>query len=446
MSWTSEKSPSAKAPDERRIYTIAQLLGGLRRLLEDRVGQLWIVGEVSNLHRARSGHSYFSLKDDVGQVRAVLFRGSAQRMGFDLEEGLEVLVYADVSVYEARGDLQLVVREVEPRGQGALQLAFEQLRARLEAEGLFDESRKLPLPEYPRAIAVVTSPTSAAVRDVIHVAGQRLPGVPLYVLPTRVQGEGAEREIAAAIDAISEITGLGPRGEPTTNDSLPQPALDFAQDLAPDFELDVVLLVRGGGSLEDLMCFNSEPVVRAIAACPLPVVSGVGHEVDLTIADLVADLRAATPSAAAVAVLPDRRALAVQLGKDWGRLVAAMESRLAQSRADWRREHEALRMLAPSAKLAAQRARVGAAIRALGGAGRAVHEQRRARLSELVARLDSLSPLAVLARGYAVVRRSRDGAIVRRSDQVNEGESLSIRVAHARIEASVESVRSVEPR
>jgi exodeoxyribonuclease VII large subunit len=208
--------------------------------------------------------------------------------------------------------------------------------------------------------------------------------------------------------------------------------------------LDVVLLVRGGGSLEDLMCFNSEVVARSIAACPLPVVSGVGHEVDVTIADLVADVRAPTPSAAAAAVLPDRRALVAQLRKDWGRLVIAIESRIRQSRSDWLREHEALRVLAPSAKLAAQRARLVAAARALRRAFVAVNERQRARLSELAARLDSLSPLAVLARGYALVRRARDGEIVRRGDQTSVGESLSIRVAAARIEASVESVESVE--
>ena len=468
--------PSSSQAPERRIYTIAQLLGGLRRLLEDRVGRLWIVGEISNLHRARSGHSYFSLKDEVGQIRAVLFRASAQRLRFDLEEGLEVLVYAEVTVYEERGDLQLIVREVEPRGQGALQLAFEQLRARLEAEGVFDESRKLPLPEHPRAIAVVTSPTSAAVRDVIHVAGRRWPGTPLFVLPTRVQGAGAEREIAAAIDAIAELTGLGSRpvdeqpadeppvSQPARSASLPtQPELRFdeiggqgvaaSSDLSDrldrldrsDLQLDVVLLVRGGGSLEDLMCFNSEVVARAIAACPLPVVSGVGHDVDLTIADLAADFRAATPSAAAAAALPDRRALAVQLGKDWRRLLAATESRIQQLGADWRRERDALRVLAPSAKLAAQRARLDAASGALRGAGRAALLRWRARLSEQVARLDSLSPLAVLARGYALVRRASDGEIVRQSDQVSKGDGLSIRVAGARIEAAVESVEPVEP-
>lgn len=423
---------------ERRIYTVARLLTGLRRLLADRVGHLWIVGEVSNLHRAPSGHCYFSLKDDVGQVRAVMFRASAQRVRFDLEEGLEVLVYAEVSVYEARGDLQLIVREVEPRGQGALQLAFEQLRARLESEGLFDEARKLPVPDHPRALAVVTSPTSAALRDVIHVTGKRWPGVPLYILPTRVQGAGAEREIASAIDAIAEITGLPPRrvaeGASPENGS-GAPALEV--------ELDVVLLIRGGGSLEDLMCFNSEVVARAIASCPLPVVTGVGHEVDLTIADLVADLRAATPSAAAVAVLPDRRALGAQLGRDWSRLRVAIGSRIRHKRGDWQREHEALRVLAPSAKLAAQRTRLGAAIRALASAARAAHQRQRARLSERVARLDSLSPLAVLARGYALVRRTADREIIRQSDQLSQGERLSIRVAEAQIEAVVESVEPV---
>ena len=464
----SASSASSDQAPERRIYTITQLLAGLRRLLEDRVGSLWIVGEISNLHNARSGHSYFSLKDGTGQLRAVLFRASAQRLRFDLEEGLEVLVYAEVSVYEARGDLQLIVREVEPRGQGALQLAIEQLRARLDADGLFDPARKRPLPEHPRAIAVVTSPTSAAVRDVIHVAGLRLPGIPLYVVPTRVQGEGADREIAAALDAIAAISGRAPRELPVGSagragnaaradlpqPDLAQPSLGFA--VVPSEgsegngssdalrELDVVLLVRGGGSLEDLMSFNSEAVVRAIAACPLPVVSGVGHEVDVTLADLVADARAATPSAAAAAVLPDRRALALQLRRDTDRLRIAIESRVKQARGDWRREHDALRVLAPSARLAAQRVQLAAAVRALRASARAASERPRARLARLAAQLDSLSPLAVLGRGYALVRRSSDGSIIRHSHQVDPGDRLSIRVAKARIQASVESVERVE--
>ena len=234
------------------------------------MGRVWVSGEISNLHEARSGHRYFTLKDDEGQLRAAFFRGAARTLRFDLEEGMEVRVYAEVSLYEARGDLQLIVREVEPVGQGALQRAFEQLKARLGAEGLFDEARKRPLPAIPRGVGIVTSETGAAVRDVVRVASDRFPGVPLRIVPTRVQGDGSEDEIAAALGDVADVPGI-----------------------------DVVLLVRGGGSLEDLWAFNTEVVVRAVVNCPLPVVSGVGHEVDFTLADAAADARAATPSAAA---------------------------------------------------------------------------------------------------------------------------------------------------
>ncbi|MFP6605513.1 MAG: exodeoxyribonuclease VII large subunit, partial [Myxococcota bacterium] len=261
---------------ERRIFRVGQLLEGLSELLEDQVGRVWVMGEVSNLHEAASGHVYFSLKDDRSQLKAALFRSAARRIPFEIEEGSEIVVYADVSIYAARGDLQLIVRHVEPRGMGALQLAFEQLRRRLEAEGLFDEERKRELPEFPRRVGVVTSATGAAIHDVIEVAGQRFPGTPLLISPTRVQGEGSEVEIVQALSRVTETAGCE--------------------------DVDVILLVRGGGSLEDLMSFNSESVARAIVACPVPVVSGVGHEVDVTISDLAADVRVSTPSAAAAFV------------------------------------------------------------------------------------------------------------------------------------------------
>jgi hypothetical protein len=252
--------------DARRPFRVSELAGGLRELLEEEVGRVFVVGEISNLRRAPSGHCYFTLKDDQAQLRAVLFRNAAVRLPFDPEDGLEVVVEAELTLYAARGDLQLIVRQMEPRGQGALQLAFEQLRARLEAEGLFDPARKRALPDWPRRVGVVTSPSGAALRDVIQVSGRRMPGIPLLIAPTRVQGDGAEEEIAAALDALGRLS-----------------------------DVDVILLVRGGGSLEDLRPFNTERVARAIVASRVPVVAGVGHEVDLSIADLAADARAPRP-------------------------------------------------------------------------------------------------------------------------------------------------------
>ena len=401
----------SRRASERLVIPVGALLTALNALLEEQVGRVWIVGQVSNLHRASSGHTYFTLKDEQGQVRAALFRSAARRVPFDLEEGLEIVVCADVGIYAARGDLQLVVREVELRGQGGLQLAFEQLRQRLEAEGLFDAARKRELPAFPSRVGVVTSPTSAAVRDVIQVARHRFPAIPLLISPTRVQGQGVEEEIATALDVIGHRS-----------------------------DVDAVLLVRGGGTLEDLWCFNTETVARAIERCPVPVVSGVGHETDITIADLVADVRAPTPSAAAALVLPDRRALASELSRHWRRLATSERAQLRRARTTLHREAEALRMLAPWTRLAARRIRLRSASRALAREIRSQLERRRARLAAQAARLESLSPLSVLARGYALVRRSSDGAIVRRAEQLDPGERLQIRLAEARVEARVESV------
>jgi exodeoxyribonuclease VII large subunit len=373
-----------------------------------------VAGEISNLHRAGSGHLYFTLKDQRGQVRAALFRSAGRRLAFEPENGLEVIVYADVTVYEARGDLQLVVRELQPRGAGALQLAFEQLRRRLAAEGLFDAARKRRLPPLPACLGVVASLHSAALHDVLQVAARRFPAARILIAPTRVQGEGAELEIAAALDRLGAQSGV-----------------------------DAVLLVRGGGSLEDLRAFNSEIVARAIVRSPVPVVSGVGHEVDVSIADLAADLRAPTPSAAAELALPDRAVLAGALARDFRRACRALAARLAGAASRLGRERDALRVLAPAAQLQARRQRLASASRALLRAARARLERGRAGVAELAGRLESLSPLGVLTRGYAIVRRSRDGAIVRAREDVEPGERVSLRVAEAEIEAAVAAVRAL---
>ncbi|UCE86145.1 MAG: exodeoxyribonuclease VII large subunit [Deltaproteobacteria bacterium] len=400
--------PVTRALTGRHIFTISELVAGLRGLLEDRVGRVWAVGEVSNLRRAPSGHYYFTLKDEAAQLRGVLFRGVARQLPFELEAGLEFVVYGEVTVYESRGDLQLLVRQIEPRGRGAHELAFEQLRRRLEAEGLFDPARKRPLPELPSCVGVVTSPSGAALHDVIRVRALRSPVTRLVVAPTRVQGDGAEHEVAQALAALS----------------------DFSQ-------VDVILLVRGGGSLEDLSPFNTEVVARAIIATRVPVVSGVGHEVDLTIADLVADHRAPTPSAAAAAAFPDGAALLDRLrrSESWLRDAARRVVERATVRLSLRRE--ALRAHAPSTRLAAQRARLEAAQRALRSAARRAAERARARLGLLAGSLESLSPLAVLGRGYAIVQRERDGTILRSSTDVELGEGVRVRLMRGEIQASV---------
>jgi exodeoxyribonuclease VII large subunit len=434
-----------------RPLTVSELVGGVRELLEEELGGVKVVGEISSLFRARSGHCYFTLKDSGAQIKAAMFRGTAARIPFDPEDGLEVIVQAEVTVYPERGDLQIIVRNLEPVGQGALQLAFEQLKERLEAEGLFDPELKRALPKLPRRIGIVTSPAGAAIHDVIHVSGTRWPGVPLLISPTRVQGDRAEEEIAHALAQVQS---------------------------APD--VDVVLVVRGGGSLEDLWAFNSERVARAIRACPVPVVSGVGHEVDFTIADFAADARAPTPSAAAMMVLPDGQAARDQLNHARERSSRALEGQLGEARSRLATTLAELRSQAPAARVAADRERFVAARRSLGralaeavperretlgrarqrigrnmtrwleplGAARGRLDQRlaragdrlsgdaRARLAEAAARLDALSPLAVLSRGFAIARGA-DGRVLRSADEVAPDDLVQIRLGRGEIAARV---------
>ena len=371
-------------------------------------GSGWWARSVVSLDRVRVISTLY-WGDARARIRAALFRQAASRLPFELKDGLEVVVYADVSIYDKRGELQLIVRKLEPKGQGALQLAFEQLRARLSQEGLFEAEHKRPLPEFPRRIGVVTSATSAAVRDVIEVSGLRLPSTPLLISPTRVQGEGAEHEIVAALQAVSNQA-----------------------------EVDVVLLVRGGGSLEDLWCFNAEELARAVFDCPVPVVTGVGHETDITLVDLVSDLRAATPSAAAAAVLPDRDQLSLNVAQTGKRLVSAVRSLLGHRVQAWSREREVLRRLAPLTRLGTQRRRMLSARRALLRAVVHQSELRRANLARRVARLDSLSPLGVLARGYALVKKEPDGTLVRRAEEVAVGERVGIRLSEGEVSAVID--------
>ncbi len=388
---------------------VGQLLAGLAGLFEHHVGRIRVMGEISNLHLARSGHSYFTLKDDDGQIRAALFRGAAGRLRFALEEGLEVVVEAEVSIYPARGELQLIVRGVEPRGVGALQLAFEQLRRRLEAEGLFDPAQKRALPAHPRRIGVVTSPGGAAVRDVLEVTGQRFASIPILISPCLVQGESAPAEIVAALARVARVE-----------------------------DVDVVLVVRGGGSIEDLQAFNSEAVARAIRACRVPVVAGVGHETDVTIADLVADARAATPSAAAMLVTPDRAALARVVERDRRRLLGSKSGRLDRAHTRLARAAESLSARSPQSRLERGRTRASRADAALAAAIARRLVRSRGRFIEAASRLDALSPLAVLARGYALVLRVDDGRIVRSVAEVAVADAIDVRLAEGRLLARVE--------
>ena len=289
-------------PDE--VLSVARLTDLIKETLASRFPAVWVVGEVTDLARPHSGHLYLTLKDQEAQIRAVIWRGVAGRLRFDLEDGMQVICCGDVDVYPPRGTYQLVIRQLEPRGLGALQQALRKLQQKLEAEGLFDPRHKKPLPRFPRRLAVITSPTGAAVRDFLEVLRQRWPGVDVLVIPTKVQGEGASAEIARA--------------------------LALANRLQPP--MDVLVVTRGGGSMEDLWCFNEEPVLRAIFASRVPVVSAIGHEIDVTLSDLVADVRALTPTEAAQRVVPATDEIAAALKHLHARLQSGLGTRAASAR------------------------------------------------------------------------------------------------------------------
>ena len=369
---------------EPRFLTVSEFTSKIKLALERGFSEVALRGEVSNLARPRSGHVYLSLKDDASQVRAVIWKSDAERVVFDLTDGLAVKVWGKLTVYAPRGEYQVTIRAIEPEGIGALELAFRQTVARLSAEGLFDPSRKKPLPPYPRRIIVVTSPTGAAVRDLLQVTGRRWPLADILIIPSRVQGPGAGLEIARAIDLA---------------------------DLVPD--ADFVILARGGGSLEDLWAFNEEVVARAIAAATLPVVSAVGHEVDVTVADLVADVRALTPSEAGETCVPDIREVAQQLDRLGDRLARAGRSRIDDARDD-------LERLADRASRAIAK----------------TISDRRNTLARLAAALEALSPLAVLARGYTLTLKP-DGTPLRTPDDVKPDDLIETRLASGRVRSRV---------
>ncbi|MDX1648082.1 MAG: exodeoxyribonuclease VII large subunit [Longimicrobiales bacterium] len=404
---SSPEAPGASPgePLEPKVWSVSQVNRAVRGLLEESVEPLWVGGEVGSWTRSRAGHCYFSLKDERAQLRAVMFSREARRLPTDPDEGTQIRVFGTLTLYEARGEYQLVARTVEAEGaDGLWRKAFEELRARLETEGLLAAERKKPIPRYPRCVGVVTSPTGAALRDVISVLARRAPWSRILLAGSRVQGEGASTEIAAALRRL-DASGRA----------------------------DVIIVGRGGGSLEDLWAFNEEPLARAIAACRTPVVSAVGHEVDVTISDLVADLRAPTPSAAAESVVPDGVALLRQLRNLPERLGRGL--RRAGSR---RREAVAERLLrlgrAMERVLTPLRQSVSLGADRLERRMLALAAARRSRLEGLGGRLEALSPLSTLARGYAVARRP-DGRVMRSVDDLGPGTRFHLRVADGTVEA-----------
>lgn len=440
---------------ERRVFSVSALVGAAKELLEAGFSGVAVEGEISNLARPRSGHVYFTLKDEGAQLRCALFRREAEAVGFALADGLKVLARGRLSIYPARGEFQLYVSSLQEAGLGALQRAFEALKRKLTAEGLFDEAAKRSFPPFPSRIGVVTSPTGAALRDILNVLGRRYPPTAVLIYPAQVQGAAAAATITAALQLA------GARGQ-----------------------CEVIILARGGGSLEDLWPFNEEAVARAIRSCPIPVVTGVGHETDFTIADFAADLRAPTPSAAAAAVVPDAAELLVRLGRDRRRLstgwktavaecrhsVAALAHRLKLQHPRRRLQERALRLDELGSRLASlsqrlvetRRARMGtlrselrrlsqqpriarlhletrAAGNALAVAIRTRLERQHSGLATIAARLQTLGPEQTLARGYAIVFDDR-GRVLRETVRLEHGAKIAARLARGGFTARVEDI------
>ncbi len=381
--------PDGTTPE--RALTVSALNGATRRLLEERVPRLWVRGEIANWRAVPSGHRYFTLRDDAAQVDCALFRGDAWRLPADPDDGTEVVVFGRATLYEQRGRFQVVVERLEATGDGLWRLAFERLYRKLDGEGLLDPARKRPLPAFPRRIGVATSRSGAALRDVVSVLRRRSPWVDVVVADCRVQGEGAALEIR---DALARLARL------------------------PD--VDTVILTRGGGSIEDLWSFNDEVTVRAVAACPRPVICAVGHEVDVTLAELVADLRAPTPSVAAELAAPDREALFHRLDGLSAGLGRGLRRRVERGRD----------------RLSGVGRRLPDAI------GRRLDRARGA-LATQAGRLDALSPLRTLARGYAIATDAR-GRLLSRTDQFRVGEAFRLRVRDGSVSATVRGIEDGE--
>ncbi|MCU7829846.1 MAG: exodeoxyribonuclease VII large subunit [Candidatus Thiodiazotropha sp. (ex Myrtea sp. 'scaly one' KF741663)] len=434
---------------KRDIYSVSRLVRETRAVLEGSFPLLWISGEISNLAQPASGHIYFSLKDEVAQVRCAMFRMKRQRMRFRPENGQQVLVRARISLYEARGEFQLIVEHMEPSGEGALRLAFEQLKEKLATEGLFDTEKKRSLPVIPKQIGIITSPSGAAIRDLLSVLKRRFPAIPVVIYPVQVQGDEAPGQIIRKLQLANQ------RGE-----------------------CDVLILSRGGGSLEDLQAFNDEAVARAIHDSQIPVVCGVGHEIDFTIADFVADQRAPTPSAAAELVAPDQQAwrqglllLSQRLNRHQTRKLQQLRDLFTGVEKRLHKQHPMQRLQQSSQRLdeLGQRLRQGMHLRLLQQsrgleqlqarlAGQsptrrlerlAVTQQQlnerlqrtmtqrlekaRNRLGQLARDLHTLSPLNTLGRGYAIVSRSEDGRIVRSYKEVKHGEHVTARLSQGKL-------------
>jgi len=439
-------------PPQRRVWTVRDLVASVRTHIEREYSDAWVEGEISNFRAQNSGHLYFTLKDQGGQISVVVFRSSARLLRFRPADGMQVVVRGRVTIYEDRGQLQIVAEYVEPKGAGALQIAFEQLKAKLEAEGLFDATRKKAIPSLPRRIGIVTSPQAAALRDILNILRRRHHTVNVLIFPAQVQGEMAAGEVGNGVRYFNRARNV-----------------------------DVIIVARGGGSAEDLAAFNDERLARVVSASTLPVISAVGHETDFTIVDFVADLRVPTPSAAAEIVIRSQQEVEEQVERLDGRLQKAMRYRLLigrqqltelaqhgafgrmmdlirrrQQKVDdltYRLTHAQRGLLETQRRrfdhlaaavrhydlrmvLSGIRKELDAKVASMGAAGRSLLQQKRARLVRLTSQMAALSPVAILERGYALVFDAT-GKLVKDAAQVKAGEEISARLARGEIRATV---------
>jgi exodeoxyribonuclease VII large subunit len=444
-----------KPPEQAEIWTVSQITRKVKGLLETEIGSVWVSGEISNWRVSPAGHAYFTLKDERSQLSAVIFRGKLNKLRFEPEGGLEVIVRGMVSVYEQRGAYQIICDDMQPKGMGALQLAFEKLKKKLDAEGLFDDTLKKALPVLPRRIGVVTSPTGAAIRDILNVLGRRFAHAHIILYPARVQGDEAAPEIVEGIEALDA------------------------------WGVDVMIVGRGGGSMEDLWPFNEEAVVRAIHAAETPIISAVGHEIDFTLSDFVADLRAATPSAAAELVVQEyaslvesvrglRQRMVSAVGRDVERartrldrqqgsfvfsrpeemtrqrrqrcdelrlsIDRALRDQVEQARHRVQKATEKIRLLSPANQTRRAALSLASLRTRLDTSGRATIQRARATFQPLVAQLDALSPLAILSRGYALGWKLPENELIRDAGALKPKDKIRLRFGEGSATAIVESI------
>ena len=412
----TNQEPLEDFPEEinEKYFTVSEITRGIRTSLEHKFSNIGVLGEISNVRKPSSGHVYLTLKDKNSQLQAVVFRNTASRIKFELKDGMEVISFGSITVYEQRGQYQLIINKIEPKGIGALQLAFQQLKEKLEKEGLFDHSHKKTIPFIPQKIGIVTSPTGAAIKDILNIIDRRFANVEILIYPVKVQGEGAAQEIAEAITELNNYS-----------------------------DIDVIITGRGGGSLEDLWAFNEEIVARSIYNSRIPIISAVGHEIDLTIADLVADKRALTPSEAGELVVPRKDLLIEKIEKYKARLLQSLTGKLRLSKEKLVRIANSYAMKQPFQRLNRWQQRLDEFAQRLNLNITHALNTEREKLSGIAGKLESLSPLNVLKRGYAITTRLEDNKSLRDIIDLSKGDKIKTNLSKGSI---ISEILSVEKR